>query len=367
MPSGSSPPRPRPVPGSATERERAVRTAFAEQAVWAEKLESPFMARLTAAIGKGLDRSTAVGRRLLDWPGQPDAGADNVTLRLCGGLHALVRSGAAPALAACYPPNPIPDEASLWTEVDSALHEFEGEILPWLDSAPQTNEVGRSAVLMAGLLAVADRFGQPVETLELGASAGLNLMLDCYGYDLGGRRAGNPDSPLCLAPEWKGSPPPDGLVTVAARAGVDLRPMDAVRDGERLLAYVWPDQPARLRQLEAALAIARRSPPRVEQDDAADWLEAKLALPPEPGRSRVVLHSIAFQYFPPETQQRVAAAIEAAGAGASETAPLTWLRFEFLAADGKTSLRLRTWPGDEDRLLAWAHPHGKWVRWLDDD
>jgi len=352
------------VPGSATERERAVRAAFAEQAVWAEKLESPFMARLTAAIGAGLDRSSEVGRRILDWPGRPDAGADNVTLRLCGGLHALVRSGAAPALADCYPPNPTPDEAGLWLAVNSALHDHEAALLPWLDSAPQTNEVGRSAVLMAGLLAVADRFGRPVELLELGASAGLNMLLDQYRYDLGGLVAGNASSSLHLAPEWRGRPPPEARVSVAARAGVDLRPMDVRRDGERLLAYVWPDQPARLRQLEAALAIARESPPRVEQSDAADWLEAKLAEPVEPGHSRVVLHSIAYQYFPTETQQRIRAMIETAGAGASEETPLAWLRFEFLAADGKSSLRLRTWPGGEDRLLAWAHPHGKWVRWL---
>jgi hypothetical protein len=143
--------------------------------------------------------------------------------------------------------------------------------------------------------------------------------------------------------------------------------MDALSDGERLLAYVWPDQPARLRQLEAALAIAHRSPPGVERGDAADWLEEKLAEPAEPGHTRVVLHSIAYQYFPPETQRRIAAAIETAGAGASEEAPLAWLRFEFLTADGKTSLRLRTWPGGGDRLLAWAHPHGKWVRWLGGD
>ncbi|MGZ8998141.1 MAG: DUF2332 family protein, partial [Allosphingosinicella sp.] len=204
------------MPGSATERERAVRAAFAEQAGWAEKLGSPFMARLTAAIGTGLDRSGEVGRRLLDWPGRPDAGVDNVALRLCGGLHALVRSGAAPKLAACYPPNPLPDEDELWEAVKEALHEQEGSILPWLDSAPQTNEVGRSAVLVAGLLAIADRFGQPVELFELGASAGLNMLLDCYRCDLGGRLAGNPSSSLRLVPDWHGPPPPEAPVVIEA-------------------------------------------------------------------------------------------------------------------------------------------------------
>ena len=353
------------MPGSATDRERAVRTAFAQQAVWAEKLGSPFMARLTAVIGERLDRSGKVGRRVLDWPGRPDAGADNVTLRLCGGLHALARKGAAPALTACYPPYPIPDETRLWTAVDAALHEHESVILPWLDNAPQTNEVGRSAVLMAGLAVVADRFGQPIEMFELGASAGLNMLLDQYHYDLGGRRAGDPSSPLHMTPEWRGPPPPEARVSIASRAGVDLRPMDPIRDGDRLLAYVWPDQPERLLQLEAALKIARDSPPTIEQGDAAAWLEKKLALPVEPGRTRVVLHSIAYQYFPPETQGRITKAIQEAGALASETRPLAWLRFEMVTGESKPSLRLTCWPEGEERLLAWCHPHGKSVRWLE--
>src|SRR4051812_46736171 len=83
------------------------------------------------------------------------------------------------------------------------------------DSAPQTNEVGRSAVLMSGLLVLAETFPQPVELLELGASAGLNLVLDRYGYELGGVGAGDPASELQLKPEWKGPQPPGAAVKVA--------------------------------------------------------------------------------------------------------------------------------------------------------
>jgi hypothetical protein len=324
------------------------------------------MAMLTAAIGQGLDRSGEVGRRLLDWPGRPDAGSDNVALRLCGGLHSLVRKGAAPELADCYAPNPIPGRAVLWAAVEEALHDHEAELLNWLDSAPQTNEVGRSAVLMAGLLAIGDRFGQPMRTFELGASAGLNMLLDSYCYELGGRKAGDPLAPLRLAPDWSGPPPPDSPIRIIGRAGVDLRPRDPVLDGERLLAYVWPDQPERLAQLEAALSIARKSPPTVDQGDAADWLEPRLGEQAEAGTTRVVLHSIAYQYFPPDTQARILAAMAAAGAESSKASPLAWLRFEMVPGDDKPSLRLICWPGGEDRLLAWCHPHGKSVRWLAD-
>ena len=347
------------MPGSATEA--AVRAAFARQAHWAGKLGSPFMVRLCALLGERIDRETEVGRRVLDWPGRADAFADALPLRLAGGLHALVRRGDLPGLADCYPPNKLPDAESLWEALGPAL--AEPDLLPWLDSAPQTNEVGRSAVLMAALLVVADLFPRPVELLELGASAGLNLLLDRYGYDLGGLRTGDPGSPLQLEPQWMGDRPPDARVEVAGRRGVDLNPLDPRSDGERLLAYVWPDQRRRLAQLEAALEIARPDPPRVDQGDAADWTEARLAEPRVPGVTRVVLHSIAFQYFPEETKRRIAAAIEDAGTAATAAAPLAWLRYEHDAGEERITLRLRTWPGQES-LLAYCHPHGSVVHWV---
>lgn len=348
------------MPASATEA--AARAAFARQAHWAEALGSPLMVRLCRLLGERLDRESEVGRRVLDWPGDADSLADAVPLRLAGGLHALVRRGEAPGLADRYPPRPLPDDEDLWAALRPAL--AHPDLPAWLDGAPQTNEVGRSAVLMAGLLAVADAFPQPVELLELGASAGLNLILDRYGYDLGGRRAGDSASPLQLKPEWMGDPPPAARVEVAGRRGVDLNPLDPRRDGERLLAYVWPDQRRRLAQLEAALAVAASDPPRVEPGDAAGWIEERLAEPAAAGVTRVVLHSIAFQYFPDDTRARIAAAMAEAGRAATSAAPLAWLRYEHDPRDERITLRLRTWPGEE-RLLAYCHPHGNVVHWLD--
>lgn len=352
------------MPGSATDREARVRAAFAEQAMWCDRLGSPFTGRLCAVLGERLARDSEIGRRVLGWSGPPEAVADNVPLRLCGGLHALVRGDIAPDLAACYPPQPLPDEALLWAALEPALHLREGFLLPWLDSAPQTNEVGRSAVLMAGLLVIADVFDQPMELMELGASGGLNLLLDRYAYDLDGLQAGRDGAALHLAPEWKGPSPPGSRVTIAARSGVDLSPMDVRKDRDRLLAYVWPDQPKRIAQLESALAVALTDPPTLDRGDAADWIEGKLVVAPTSGRTQVVLHSVAFQYFPAETQARVAAAIGAAGAEAGPDHPFAWLRFEKLPEDEAYSLRLRLWPDGEDRLLAWAHPHGSSVRWV---
>ena len=346
------------------DEEAKVRASFAEQAYWCARLGSPFTARLCEALAAGLDRSGPVGARALAWPGDPSPSGDALALRLCGGLHALVRAGAAPGLAALYPPAPLP-AAGLLRKALAPLLERDA-LLPWLERAPQTNEVGRSAVLMAGLLVVAARFGQPIALYELGASAGLNLQLDRYGYDLGGLAAGAPASPVRLAPLWTGPPPPAAPLRIAGRRGVDLHPLDVRRDRERLLAYVWPDQAPRLAAAQAALDIAAADPPPVDAGDAADWIEARLDPAGPDGVTRAVMHSVAFQYFPPPVQARVARHIERAGAAATPASPLAWLRFEKLAGDEKYSLRLRTWPGGEERL-AWAHPHASEVRWRDDE
>ena len=343
--------------------EAEIRDSFAQQAGYCTQLGAPFTALLCETLGKRLDRRTTVGRCVLDWRGDPGPFADGLALRLCGGLHFLARSGAAPGLARLYPPAPTPEAETLWAALIPALAD-EG-LATWLDHAPQTNEVGRSAVLMSGLLVIAHRFRLPIRLYELGASAGLNLLLDRYCYELGGLKTGDPASGVKLEPEWKGPPPPSASVKVIGRRGTDLNPARLPDEGARLLAYVWPDQPERLARLEAAVAIAAANPPQVDRAGAADWIEEKLALEPEAGVTRVVMHSVAFQYFDADSQQRVTAQIEATGERASATAPLAWLRYELEPKAQRPSLRLRTWPGGEE-LLAWTHPHGRSVQWLKD-
>lgn len=117
-------------------------------------------------------------------------------------------------------------------------------------------------------------------------------------------------------------------------------------------------------RIEAALAIAADDPPQVDKGDAANWLDARLTEPAEPWITRTVFHTVAFDYFPPATQARIVRRLEETGAVATAKAPLAWLRYE--AAPDMFELRLRIWPGGEDRLLAGGHPHGSIVRWLAD-
>ncbi len=345
--------------------EADVRAAFAKQAAICAASGAPFTGRVCGLIGERLDRSGEIGRRVLEWAGNPSHEGDALALRLAGGLHGLARSGEDAALARVYPPNAaLGEDDALWEIVAGSLVSQAARLDRWLDGPPQTNEVGRSAGLMAGLLTLAERFGLPFALYELGASAGLNTRLDRYGFRLGEVEAVDPGSAVRIAPEWRGASPPSAEVRVTRRAGVDLNPLDPTDPAtrERLAAYVWADQRERLARLEAALDIAAGMPLDVERADAADWLERRLAVEPEPGLCRVVMHTIAFQYFPPEVQARVRARIEAVGARATEEAPVAWLSFEAEQSgfERQPVLRLRAWPDGVDHLLARGHPHGNW-------
>jgi hypothetical protein len=341
----------------------SVRAAFGTQAQICRDMGSAFTAELLETLAVCLDETTQTGRAVLNWPGDPLA--DALKLRLTGGLHALARSGQDAELTSVYAAR----TGDLARIVPRVLADWDSWLLPWLESAPQTNEVGRSGALWPAVMAVAHRFGPQVELLELGASAGLNLNMDRFAYDLGGIAVGNQQSLVRLRPGWNGTPPAIAPVDVVARRGVDLNPLDVARPdvAARLLAYVWPDQEERLARIAAAIDLARAYPPLVDQADGADWIEARLAAPQALGVTRIVYHSIALQYFPPEGRARVARAMKAAGALATMVRPLAWLSMEFEAAavSNLARLSLTCWPADGTRqTLAHVHPHGAAIDWM---
>lgn len=346
-----------------------IREAFRRQAEACRSLGSPFTARLCERLVAVLDVGTPLGRAVAGWGADPVESA--LPLRVCGALHRVVRAGRAPALAPLYPSGAGAAEAPESGALDAALRETAatlGEALAGLlESAPQTNEVGRSGVLLGGLLVLARETGMPLALDEIGSSAGLNLHPDCYAYDLGeGRRYGPAAAALTVACAWRGACPPlDAPLGVAARAGADRAPLDPADAAarERLLSYIWPDQPERLARTEAALdhAAAHRAP--VERAEAADWAEARLARAPEPGRVRVLMHSITWQYLPAPSRARIAAALDAAGARATAEAPLAWLRLEPDGRAGSAALTLTLWPGGAERALGRGDYHGRFADW----
>lgn len=338
------------------------RAAFEIQRHYCETMGAPITAAVSGAIGAVASRETATGRRILDWTGDPTA--DALPLRTVGGLHALVQAGDAPELASVFAGD-VSDPASVAEIVAQAIARHDAAVLPWLDGAPQTNEPGRSGALMVGLMAVARRFAQPLEILEIGSSAGLNLLIDRYRFDLGGAVTGPSESPVTIRPEWRGPPPSPVAVRFAAIQGVDVAPVD-VRNpaaAARLRAYVWADNPQRLERLTRAIAMIEEQGVSLVAGDAADWVEARLAEPQPAGVTRVLMHSVVWQYLGAGRQARIEAAMQAAGARASADRPLAWVKMEPVRSlHPRQEIWVRTWPdGGPATKLAHAQAHGQWV------
>jgi hypothetical protein len=287
-------------------------------------------------------------------------------LRLFGGLHRLALEGGAPALAAHLPSTGGDGDAdAAWPALLDAVRENTPRLRAALAFPPQTNEAGRSAALLVGFHTVAAATGLPLRLLELGASAGLNLRFDRYRYDVGTRVAGDERSRVRFPSSWfEGTWDLPLAVAVAERRGCDAAPIDPRRadDRLRLLSYVWPDQAARFELLAAALEVAQEVDVAVDASDACEWLEARVREPAE-GLATVVFHSIFVQYLTDAGRARLTATIEAAGRRASPTAPLAWLRME-PGGEMRTEVRLTSWPGGVERVLATAGYHGRPVRWL---
>ena len=135
--------------------------------------------------------------------------------------------------------------------VQTALRDHATHILRWLNYIPQTNEIGRSAVVIATALMLERRFNLPLIVSEPGASAGLNLLFDQFALSSHGFTYQTHKDTRTLTSDWRAPAPPSGGFQIAGRAGVDLSPINP-RSSEgflRLCAYTWPDQTERLQQL----------------------------------------------------------------------------------------------------------------------
>ena len=234
-----------------------------------------------------------------------------------------------------------------------------------LDQPPQTNEVGRSAVLIGGLLFLIRQFDLPVRLFEIGTSAGLNLRAERYRYGYTGGQWGPLDSPVTIDDAWRGELPPDGAVRIVERHGYDIAPIDVTgTDGEMtVLSYVWPDQSARLERLRGAIAVARTVPARLHRVTAAD---AVAGMTLADGALTVLWHSITWQYLSDDERAAIRDGIDALAAQADGSSPFAHLTLEPTRdSDGalKFLARARSWPGGELRVLGECHPHGPPVNW----
>jgi hypothetical protein len=337
-----------------------------DQARACAELGSPMYAELLDRLADDLEAGGPTATVLRGH--EDDPGPSGLALRLVGSLHRLVLAGEAAELAPYYP-----TVGGTWSTdgVEAALDLLARRpdaVRAWLDQAPQTNEVGRSAALLGGLLRAVTRHPLPVRLFEIGASGGLNLLADRFRYEeASGSSWGDPDSPVVLADAWHGAALPlDVEVVVSERGGCDVSPVDVAGDDGRLTlaSYVWPDMTARFARLIGAIEVARREPVEVVRAGAGSYVEG-LRLADE--HLTVLWHSVMWQYVPRDEQERVTARLADLGAEATEDRPLVHLFAEPTRRTPEDRHRFwvvaQTWPGGDVEYWGRMAPHGVPVTW----
>jgi hypothetical protein len=297
-------------------------------------------------------------------PGQP---VPNLFL---GAVHFLLLQGVQHPLATFYPSlSPAPSaSADPYPSFHAFCLEHQGEILDLIATRMvQTNEVRRCGCLLPAFAQVAEQAGgRPLAVVEIGASAGLNLLWDRYGYDYGiGSHYGNPHSPVqivCRLRNDRRLPLPAVWPVVAMRVGLDLNPID-VRDPDAALwlrALVWPDEEGRAELLQQAVQVARHDPPMLLAGNALDLLPEVLTTIPR-DQALCVFHTHTINQFPPEARARLSALLAEHARGRD----LYRVSIEWLG-DTYPSLELISHKGGAktEHLLAYCGSHGEWLEWL---
>ena len=344
------------------ERER-LNEHFQEQIGICHASGSPFTAALLERMVDDLDAGGPTADLVGAWRGHPRV--DALGMRLTGALHAAALSRRDPALAAQYPEQRADwSIEATWPLARAFLAREHSWVSDFIRSPPQTNEVRRSIALLAGFLTFAHEHTCEIDTLELGASAGLNLNWERFCYRTSSWAWG-PSGGVPIDTDWHGPPPPlEATPRIRSRAACDQNPLSVADPAQRLhlRSYIWADQHDRLARFDAAADLAIATGVKVERADAAEWLAERLATRARDGAT-IVYHSVFFQYPPPAVRDAITAAIESAGARATREAPLAWLRLEPEAlltgprASARFLVELITWPGAVRRLLAITDGH----------
>ncbi|HEX4534530.1 MAG TPA: DUF2332 domain-containing protein [Rhizomicrobium sp.] len=300
-------------------------------------------------------------------PGQPMA---NILL---AAVHFLLLRGADHPLRRFYP-NLNGGHRVENEDAFPAFKDFAGkhraELEPLIaNGVTNTNEVARCSALHAGFRTVAKEAGGSLNLIEIGPSAGLNMIWDRYGVNY--RRGSELLQPeptnaeLVIECELRGqkTPPVGALPSIASRVGLELNPADLNDAHARdwLKALVWPDNLARFARLEKAIEIFRRQKVEIRGGNALDLLPEAIARIPE-DQAVCVYHSYVIYQFSEAMREALSNILTVAGL----RRPVFRLGCEgtmLQAGDAHLTLGRYHDGTHEVRRLAVCHPHGAWLEW----
>mgnify|MGYP000855223679 CR=1 FL=1 len=335
--------------------------------------------RFVASSRKRAPLYSRISAALADWPGLEELLADapdpaRVPVNLFAAVHYLLLADPAEPLARFYPNlaggrattgDPVPEFLAFCADHSAEVRDLVATRLP------QTNEVGRASVLVAAL---GELPRGPRAHLDIGASAGLNLMLDRLAYSDGHGVLGGSDLVLECTVRPEGRRLAGELPVITSRLGLDANPLDLTNpdDARWLEACVWPDQADRFVRLRRAIELFVADPAPLRRGDAvADLRSAVAALGPG---IPVATTTWMLCYLDAGAQREFAAVL--AGIGAERDLDWVWAESpsvvevlplpDALVGSDATLLGYSSWRDGRrtDRVLARCHPHGYWLTWL---
>ena len=324
---------------------------------------SPLYERLALAIAEDAEMLALAALARAE---QPQA---NI---LFGAVHALLLSGAQHPLTeyyrSCGGARPADDGA--YPAFKSFVDREREHIEPIIKTrVTNTNEVGRSALLYLAYDFIARETGVPLNIIEIGPSAGLNLNWLRYGYRYTGEHGAaltrNEEAALILCSELRGRRQPvlaPKLPEVDWIVGLELNPVDLSAPQERLWlrALVWPERLDRMKRLDAALAIAAQCPPRILRGDAAGDLS--MLIDGMPAGPLTIAHTLVTYQF----DRQALDALESVLRQASGERAVYEVGVEWDGSSYPISLIRRHAGKAQGVALARCDPHGGWIEWLAD-
>jgi hypothetical protein len=236
----------------------------------------------------------------------------------------------------------------------------------------QTNEIRRCSYLFPAFSVIAALAqNRPLALIEVGTSAGLNLMWDAYGYryqyDQEIINAGRPGSVVQIESSVRGDNRlnlPLSLPQVQSRTGIDLNIVDLRDDVDSLWlrALIWPEHDERIKLLQNACPIIQQAPLNLISGDAVLLLPGILEAIPSDA-ALVVFHTHTINQFSAEAKESLTSILEQTGAkrevfrlandmggGGSNYSALKLVQYH----NGQQS----------EHHLANVDGHGRWLEWL---
>ena len=330
---------------------------------------SPLYSHLAACIAEATYRYTPFLNAI-----PPREQAPNLLFAV---VHLLLQSQAASPLAQYYSSihkAALPPDSQTFNLFYDYCLQNQDQIISFLRyRRTQTNEVRRGLALLPAINVIQALSKQmPLILIEIGCSAGLNLIWDQYRYIYHTESgmelyAGCLDSSLQLKAYLKGpiqpfitSTPPN----LGQRIGIDVNPLNILStcDVQWLDALIWPEHHDRRKSLHKAISIAKNFNLDLRKGDALELLPGIVG-----GLSAdcapVFFHTYVTQQLPPEEQALLPQIITRISSRFRHAFHLWHERGKNSPFPELVLRHIQYGKGTTTTLLAFAEAHVRWLEW----